>query len=307
MPSSRRRFLKLASTGALAGGFPSLSQAVSEPYPRVGPSRLRLGLAAYSFRPFFPMFKGKPNPKIAEDKSMTMPDFIRYCAKQNCAAELTSYFFDPKIDDSYLADCRHIAHVNGVPISGTAVGNNFSHPKNSKEAATQMAYVKQWIDRSAILGAPHIRVFAGKHPKEISTEEAERNIIESLEEAGAYAGAKGIFLGIENHDSISTGTSLLRIVKAVDSKWVGVNLDTGNFAVKDPYPDIEACAPYAINVQVKAKLHHGGKRDTDLERVGTILKKTGYQGHVVLEYEETADPYASIPPILDRMRQFCDT
>ena len=299
---SRRNFLQ--NSAFLAAGTATPAFAATEPYVRVGGPRLRLALAAYSFK----TMRGKPNEKVPEGERIEMTDFIRFCAEQNCGgAELTSYFFDPEVSDAYLAECRHLAHTTGVEISGTAVGNNFSYPKEAPERAEQMAYVKAWIDRSAVMGAPHIRVFAGKHPKGVSEEDAEKNASEALEEAAEYAGRKGIFLGIENHDSIGTADRLLRIVKNVKSPWVGVNLDTGNFRVDDPYPEIEASAPYAINVQVKVTLKHGGKtEDADLERIGKILRDTGYQGYVVLEYEENDNPYEAIPPVLDEMRKFCD-
>ncbi|MCB1230517.1 MAG: sugar phosphate isomerase/epimerase [Verrucomicrobiae bacterium] len=306
-PFSRRRFLESAAA-LTAGGFGASALAVTEPYTRVGQARLRLGLAAYSFRNYFKTMRGKPNEKVPAEDQIEMTDFIRFCAEHNCGgAELTSYFFDPDVSDAYLAECRHLAHVCGIEISGTAVGNNFSYPKGAPERAEQMTYVKDWIDKASILGAPHIRVFAGKHPEGVGEDEAEKNASEALEEAAAYAGSKGIFLGIENHDSIGTADRLLRIVKNVKSPWVGVNLDTGNFRAEDPYPDIEATAPYAVNVQVKVALKYGGEtRAADLERIGKILHDTGYQGYVTLEYEENDNPFESVPPVLDRMRKFCD-
>lgn len=303
---SRRDALNLAGSTALAGVTTS-SFAVTEPFQRVGEPRLRLALAAYSFRNFFKTMRGKPNTKNP-DRQIEMTDFISFCAEHDCGgAELTSYFFDPDVGGDYLAECRHLAHTTGIEICGTAVGNNFSYPKGAPEREQQMAYVKQWIDNAVILGAPHIRVFAGKHPKGVSAEDAERNASEALEEAGEYAGKHGIFLGIENHDSIGTADRLLRIVTAVKSPWVGVNLDTGNFRAADPYAEMEGSAPYAINVQVKTKLKVNGKEEeADLERVGNILRDAGYQGYVVLEYEENHDPYEGVPPVLDRMRKFCD-
>ena len=305
-PVSRRNFLCRSSW--LAAGAAGSALGVTQPYLRVGDPRLRLGLAAYSFRNYFKTMRGKPNGKVAEEEQIEMMDFIRFCAENDCGgAELTSYFFDPDVGNADLAECRHLAHTTGVAIAGTAVGNNFSHPQGTPEREEQMAYVKTWIDRSTVMGAPHIRVFAGKHPKGVSEEEAERNASEALEEAADYAGKRGVFLGIENHDSIGTADRLLRIVRNVKSPWVGVNLDTGNFRVDDPYVEIAASAPYAINVQVKMTLKHGGeKKEADLERIGRILQEAGYQGYVVLEYEENDNPYEAVPPILDRMRKFCD-
>ncbi len=307
---NRRNFLKTASlTAASLGGIGLGEQVfgVSEPFNRApGGARLRLALAAYSFRNHFAWMKGKPK-KNPQDPQITMKGFVDFCAEHDCGgAELTSYFFPGDAREQYYADMRAYAHQRGVEICGTAVGNNFSNPKGSEERAKQMEYVRLWIDRAALMGAPHIRVFAGRHPKGVNEADAERFAAEALEEAGEYAGKKGIFLGIENHDSISDSGRLLRIVKAVKSPWVGVNLDTGNFRTEDPYKDIAESAPYAVNVQLKMKMREPAAGPADLERIGKILKDANYQGYIVLEYEEDDNPFESVPPVLERMRKFCD-
>jgi sugar phosphate isomerase/epimerase len=219
-----------------------------------------------------------------------------FFADQSLAVELAAVELKP----------QPLGHVNGVEISGTAVGNNFSYPRSAPERAEQMEYVKRWIDHSMVMGAPHIRVFAGKHPKGVSAEDAESNAIDALSEAAEYAGERGVMLGIENHDSISTADRLLRIVKAVESPWVGVNLDTGNFIGDDVYAEMEASAPYAINVQLKTEIKVGDKRaPVDMERVIKILKDSGYAGYAVLEYEEDKDPFEHIPPLLEQLQELC--
>lgn len=309
---NRRNFLKTASLAAAGlGGIGSLglhtpALAITEPFTRApGGARLRLSLAAYSFRNHFAWMKG--NTKKCQTPKVTMQGFIDFCAEHNCGgAELTSYFFPGDATEQYYADMRAYAHQRGVEITGTAVGNNFSNPKGSEERNKQMQYVRLWIDRAALMGAPHIRVFAGRHPKGVNEKDAERFAAEALEEAGEYAGKKGIYLGIENHDSIADSARLLRIVKAVKSPWVGVNLDTGNFRTEDPYKDIAETAAYAVNVQLKVDMRSPKKAPADLDRIGKILKDSGYQGYVVLEYEKNDDPFLNVPPVLDRMRKFCD-
>jgi len=302
---NRRNFLSSTSAAVISGGLAATTGlAISEPFPRTGPARLRLGLAAYSFRKHFSWMKGKA-VESPESPGMDMKGFLDYCAKHGAGgAELTSYFFPGDADAAYFADIRRHAHLCGVEVSGTAVGNNFSNPEGSDERKAQMDYVKQWIDNAALMGAPHIRVFAGKHPKGVDEASAEKFAASALEEAGEYAGKQGIFLGIENHDSIADSGRLLRIIRAVDSPWVGVNLDTGNFRTENPYKDIEESAPYAVNVQVKVHMRTQ-KEDADLERIGKILTDSGYQGYLVLEYEEDGNPYEEVPAILDRMRKFC--
>lgn len=308
--SNRRNFLKTAGLGVAGLGGIGLSEpvfGVSEPFKRApGGARLRLALAAYSFRKHFEWMRGKPNKK-PQTPTITMQGFIDFCAEHDCGgAELTSYFFPGDASEQSYADMRAYSHQRGVEICGTAIANNFSNPKGSEERAKQMDYVRLWIDRAALMGAPHIRVFAGRHPKGVNEADAERFAAEALEEAGEYAGTKGICLGIENHDSIADASRLLRIVKAVKSPWVGVNLDTGNFMTSDPYKDIAETAPYAVNVQLKVDMRSPKPGSADLDRIGKILNDSGYQGYVVLEYEKDDSPFENVPPVLDRMRKFCD-
>jgi len=300
-------------TGALGLGLAPWQNvlSVSEPYERQG-SRLLLGVAAYSFRNHFAYSRGVANKSYVEgSRQFDMAEFIRYSAGLGVdSVELTSYFFPPEVDDAFLAHCREVAHINGVSIAGTAVGNNFSHPQDAPERVEQMAYVKDWIDKASILGAPHIRVFAGKHPKGVAPDDAEKNAIEALKGAGEYAAGKGIFLGIENHDSVTTSDRLLRIVTAVDNPFVGVNLDSGNFIAEDVYAEMEASVPYSINVQLKTEIKVGDGKEkvpADLEKVIRILKDGGYAGHVILEFEENTDPFEHVPPILETLRGYIDS
>jgi sugar phosphate isomerase/epimerase len=305
---SRRDFVQLSAAavavsaaGALA---PSTASAVEEPFKRTGKPRLLLSLAAYSFRESFPVMRGKPNTKVAADKAIDMFKFVDYCAEHGCVgAELTSYFFPADYDHRYLMQLRRHCFLRGVGISGTAIGNNFSHPKGPKRDE-EIAETKRWIDRAALLGAPHIRVFAGV-TKEISRDEADKLVISALEEVSDYAGQKGVFLGLENHDSIGSADTLLPMVKAVKSPWLGINLDSGNFRTEDPYDDFARCVPYAVNVQFKTEIGKGtksGVREADMKRFTKILRDGGYQGWVALEYEAKEDPFTAVPRLLGEMR-----
>jgi sugar phosphate isomerase/epimerase len=304
MPSlSRRRFFQWCGLTALAA--PSL-QAI-EAFARKGPPRLRLGLAAYSFRDFFKYTVHAGATKlIHEERTLEMPGFIDYCAEQGCeGAELTSYYFSKDVTEAQLTAIRRHAFLRGVSITGTSVGNNFARPKGA-ELDAEIADVKHWIERAAVLGAPHIRVFAGAAAKGLSLEDAKKNCIAALEECCDYAGKRGIFLGLENHGGIvAEPTDLLSIVKAVQSPWLGINLDTGNFRTADPYAGLEACAPYAVNVQIKLEIQPAGaktKQPADLARIVEMLRKANYQGWTTLEYESAEDPWKAVPVALARLK-----
>ncbi len=305
-PFSRRDFLKTATVSLAGLGLTGLPAVALEPFKRPGKPRLQLSLAAYSFRQFF---KDTPEGRTAEaqaEKRIDLFQFINYCADHGCAgAELTSYYFPKQVDDPLLLRLRRHAFLRGIAISGTAVGNTFTHPKDDKRDA-EIASVKTWIDHAAVLGAPHIRVFAGA-PKGLDDSAARRQAIKSLEEVGAYAASKGVWLGVENHGGIvATPDGLLEIIKAVNSPAVGINLDTGNFHGADPYADLARCAPWAVNVQVKVEIKRAGAKDmepADMKKIATLLREANYQGWVVLEYESKPDPFTAVPEHLRALRE----
>ncbi len=308
MPTlNRRDFLKLSTAAgltALAAPRSARAAAGRGPFGRTGQPVLRLSLAAYSFRENFPVMRGKPNPKVPPGRATDMFKFIDYCAAHGCeGTELTSYFFAEE-SDAYLIQLRRHAFLRGIAISGTAIGNNFSHPRGPKRDA-EIAFTKKWIDRAAVLGAPHIRVFAGV-TKELARDVADKLVISALEECCDYAGQRGIFLGLENHDSIGSAATLLPMIKAVQSPWIGINLDSGNFRTADPYQDFAACAPYAVNVQFKTEVHDAatkGNKPADFKRFTQILRDAGYQGWIALEYEAKEDSAIAVPRYLGEMRQ----
>jgi hypothetical protein len=139
-----------------------------------------------------------------------------------------------------------------------------------------------------------------------TAEKAIENSIETMRTACAYAAEHGVFLGLENHGGIVAEPGpVLQIVKEVNSPWLGINLDSGNFQTEDPYADFAKCAPYAVNVQIKTEVHPKGKgtQRADLKRFIGILRDAKYQGYIALEFEENADPWQRVPAVLDELHE----
>lgn len=297
---NRRSFLSTSLATLGASTLPAI-----EPIKRSGKPRFQLGLAAYSFREYFPYMKDKEVKPKEGHEPMDMPKFIQYCAEHGCdGAELTSYFFPTKADDAYFLEVRRQAYLSGIALSGTAIGNSWALPKGA-EMEEQIAYTKLWVDRAALMGAPHIRVFAGSAKKDLSLEEATKNCIEAYSQCAEYAAKKGVFLGMENHHGIVTDPdNFVHIIRSVNSPWVGINLDSGNFNTPDPYADLAKIAPYAVNVQLKMVMKAKDKEPepTDIPRVIKILKDANYQGWFTLEYEDKEDPFTAVPRILKELK-----
>ncbi len=130
-------------------------------------------------------------------------------------------------------------------------------------------------------------------------EEAFRWCIDGINECLPVAEKEGILLALENHWGLTTQPAdLLKIYKAVNHPWLGLNVDTGNFPNNvSPYDGIEMLAPHAVMVQ--AKTYHGGGEwytlDLDYKRIAGILRKAGYHGWVSLEMEGKEDPATAVP------------
>lgn len=297
--SSRRTFLQSALTAAVVGG----TSLAGRPTPAAGPVQrngkphLKLSLAAYSYRDYL---TGKPKPR------MTLDEFIELCADLGLdGTELTSYYFPENFDQAYLVSLKHKTFRLGLDISGTAIANDFCLPPGEAREKS-LAHTRLWIDHAATMGAPVIRIFAGTVPQGDSDQAAIERCAAGINESLKYAAQKGVCLALENHGGITTRPEqMLEIIRRVDeSPWFGVNFDGGNFRSADPYADLARIAPYAINVQIKADIFRGDKReDTDFAKVIGILKDAGYRGYVVLEYESAEDPKTGVPRHVETLRR----
>ncbi len=294
MDLSRRSFIAAMSAGA--GGVLSQQAAATDPVRRSGGPRIRLSLAAYSFRDYL------SGPK----KSMTYEQFLDLVATYDLdGIEATSYYFPDDVTPDYLHAFRRRAFLLGLTISGSSVGNSFTQPPGPR-LDKEIEQVKKWIDRSVDLGAPVVRIFAGSVQKGTTEEQARKWAVDAIQKCCQYAGERGVVLALENHGGIvTTADQVLSLVKEVQSDWFGVNLDTGNFPGPDPYGELARVAPYAVTVHIKTEIApaRGVRRGADLARTIDILKKTGYRGFIALEYEAKEDPKSAVPRHLQALRK----
>jgi sugar phosphate isomerase/epimerase len=97
---------------------------------------------------------------------------------------------------------------------------------------------------------------------------------------------------------------LLDIWKKVNSPWLGINLDTGNYP-DNYYEGIAQLAPHASIVQ--AKTYYGGgvwyTLDLDYKRIAGILKAAKFNGWVSLEMEGNEDAMTAVPKSLKLLRK----
>ncbi len=301
----RRQFLSTLGAVGAAAALPlgTATAIAAEPFARKGDPRFLVGLAAYSLRDYFSFMRGKRKTPRETEKAIDMVGFLDFCVKEGFdAAELTSYFFPPDADKDYFLNIKREAYLRGMVISGTAIGNNFTVGAG-KKLEQEIESAMEWIDHAAAMGAPHIRFFAGTGKQLDEHPERMAEAVDAMKRCADRAAEHGIFLGIENHGNLRS-EQLLDIIHAVDHPWVGINLDTGNFRSEDPYADLVACAPYAVNVQVKVKMKRPDRSEyeADFDRIADILRDADYQGFVILEYEE-GRPYEEIPAVAESLRK----
>jgi sugar phosphate isomerase/epimerase len=304
MTLSRRKLFTAASAAVCCGSRFSVLTA-ADPPKRTGNPLLKLSLAGYSFNR---MFAKRGTPEEIAKAEMNIEKFIEFCAAQGLgAAELTGYYFPKVITPEYLLSIRAMTHRLGISISGTAIGNDFCLVEGEARQK-QLAECREWIDYASMMGAPAIRIFAGKVPSGDSEDAAIERCAAGVNESLKYAATKGVFLALENHGGITaTPEQMMKIIDKIDtSPWFGVNFDSGNFQTDDPYRDLAKIAPYAVNAQIKASISINGKKQpADYVKIIEILKNAGYRGFVALEYEEAESPFEAIPKILETLRPLC--
>ena len=275
-------------------------------------ANIKLALNAFSFND---MLTGKGQP--GNKPSLTLMELLDWCAIENIPAiDVTGYYFPgyPEVPtDEYIYELKRKAFKFGIEISGTGIRNNFASPDPAARAA-DVARAKKWIIVAEKLGAPVLRLFAGEIPKgyEDKWDEVAGWMIACYKECAAFGAQHGVIIGIQNHgDMLKTAEQCIKVVKAVNSPWAGIILDTGNFKVQDPYEDIAAVIPYTVNWQVKESVFGlGSPVNTDLKRLMKIIKASGYRGYIPVETltvkGKPYDPYALVSTFLKDIKNAMD-
>jgi len=278
---------------------------------RSGSTKIKPTLNAYSFNSLLLSKDENGQPEFS------LFDLLDWCAEQNIEAiDITGYYFPgyPEVpSDEYINQLKRRAFLLGIDISGTGIRNNFASP-DPKVRAADVELAKKWIVVASKLGAPVIRLFAGKIPEgyENKWDEVAGWMVECFKECAAFGAKHGVIIGIQNHgDMLQTAGQCLKVLKSIDSDWAGVLLDTGMFKTKDPYLDIEAVIPFTVNWQVKESVF-GKESDvrTDFPRLVKILKANKYRGYLPVETLQVKgkdyDPFILVPQLIKDLSDAID-
>ncbi len=210
----------------------------------------------------------------------------------------------------------------GKPYEGNWAGHPYNTPANPLEKA------KEWIDISSFLGAPVIRIdtpFYGKEGQR-TAEELIEEAVDFYGQCADYGGDRGVTVLIENHGGpIGNATVMLRIINEVNSEWLKILLDTGNFGYDDnAYDQMKQVVEHVLSVH--ARVFDGARpfqeyytsgnywggivAKLDYGRIMRILDEAGYDGYIHLERSVPSpkmpgflDDFIAVPKSLDFLRK----
>jgi len=311
---NRRNFIKtsaLVAGGAIATSCAS-SKSISNA-PSAFNENIRhnpIGVSTYSFWQF-------NGPK--EDVS------ISYCIDQAArmgfdGIELLLVQMTSE-ERSYLMDIKKQAFHTGLDLMGFSTHQGFVYPEKEKRAEN-IAKTQHQLELAYQLGIPTMRLNTGRWGTSKNFDELMANkgiepsikgyteedgfkwVIDSIAACIPKAQECGIVMGLENHWGIGrTAKAVKRIVDEINSPWLQITLDTGNF-LEDQYSQGEIMAPQTFLVQ--AKTYYGGGKwytlDIDYPRVGKMMRDHNYKGWISLEFEGNEDPMTAIPKSLELLR-----
>lgn len=302
----RRQFLSAGTLATLPFAAPSARG--DEPTGHYRPNRI--GVSSYSFWGF--------------QRDDLRP--IRVCLDH--AARMGFDGFEvlqrqlESTDRAELMKIKRQAFLLGLDLMGYSTHQGFLSPDESKREA-QVKHTIECIEQAYDLGIPTMRVNSGTWgtSKDFNDLMARRGVEPALEGyteedaygwvIGAYekivpvAEKCGVTLGLENHWGLGvTPEGVKRVVDAIQSPWLKVTLDTGNF-LEDPYDRLAKLAPDTVLLQ--AKTYFGGgvwyTLDLDYPRIASIMRAANFRGYVSLEFEGKEDPLTAIPKSLSLLRE----
>ena len=299
----RRSFLKSAALGTAGLSVQPLS-----PAPVLAP-KIKLSVSSYSYW----HFKGDKFPieKVIDEAAKLGLEGIDVLHRQMEGE-----------DNAYMQKLKRHAFVNGIAMTCLSIHQGFVYP-DPAERQKHIDHTLHCMELAADMGIPCMRLntgrwgtvksfdeFMAKRGQEPALaghteEEAFKWCIDSIEKCIPRAEELGVLLALENHWGLgSTPEGMLRIMKAVDSPWLQLLLDTGNF-LEDPYDKLAMIAPHACFVQ--AKTYFGGGEwyslDLDYNRIADILKKVNYQGYLSLEFEGKEAPESGVRKSVEMLRK----
>lgn len=183
-----------------------------------------------------------------------------------------------------LRTLQHWLQEQGRELACIAVRNDFSL-RDAEQRANMIAHVKRWIEVSARLETPLIRVWAGRSS---ATDDALERVIEGFRFLEPFARQHGVKMALENHGGVTLNPDqVVHIAQAVNSEYFGICPDFGHLLPDDKVEAMIKFAPYVKHVHAKTHAFQADGEEVDIPfgPILNVLQTTGYDGYVSIEYE----------------------
>ena len=234
-------------------------------------------------------------------------------------------------EEEYAKQIKAESERVGLPVSSYTVGADFI---NAQDIEDEIARICRKVDTASILGVKVMRHdatsgFKGNEAKYKGFDQALPSLIKGCKAVTDYAKRYGIETCVENHGFFSQESLRVeKLVNGVADENFGLLIDIGNFAcADDPSPvAVGRLAPYAKYVHAKdfhiksgnainpgrgffrsrggnylrgAIIGHG---DIPVMQCLSILKNSGYDGYVSIEFEGMENAVDGISTGLENLK-----
>jgi sugar phosphate isomerase/epimerase len=314
MKTNRRDFIRKSAIAAVGMGVAASCDTSSKEKTTTDKKKTRcnpIGVSTYSFWQFNGPKENAPIEDCIEKAAEMGFDGIEFLLVQMQSEE-----------NGYLQKLKRQAFHAGLDLMGFSTHQGFVYPEKEKRQAEVEKTIHQ-IELAYQLGIPTMRLNTGRWGTIESFDELMANkgiepvlegyteedgfkwVIDAIEQCIPTAEKCGVTIGLENHWGLGrTSEGVLRIVNAIDSPWLRVTADTGNFLERQ-YEQLEMLAPMTSLIQ--AKTYFGGGKwytlDIDYQRVAEIFRKVNYRGYISIEFEGNEDPMTAVPKSLEMIRE----
>lgn len=245
---------------------------------------MKLGCCSWSYHRAF------------ESGRTNLLDWMALCAStlKVGGAEITDDHLE-SLGEDYLRAVTRTAVDLHLNITALTISNNFGLP-TEEERNGELEKLERALDATRELGTPLLRVFAGW--PEGKKEDRWDDMIKCMKISCLLAERVGVVLAVENHNHggfLQTADDVIRLIREVDSDWLRLNLDTGNYL--DGFKSIEKTLLYTVHIHAKMLdvAPDGTDTTTDYPALFKLLSDVNYRSFVSVEYEGDEDELEAVP------------
>lgn len=281
---------------------------------------MKLGVSSYSLH------------RAIESKELSILEAIEWVAANGGEhVEIVPIGYDLTKDTELAAAIRNKAKEVGIDISNYAIGANFL-TETQEQYDAEIARVKREVDAANALGVKLMRHDVAWNAD--TSIKAFNDNLEKMAEAcrqiADYAAQYGITTSVENHGYfVQHADRVQALINAVNRPNFKTTIDIGNFMCADENSVIAVKKNIGFASMVHVKdfyLRHrnpgagwfttisgnylrgaiAGQGDIDMYEVIRVVKQSGYDGYLSIEFEGMEECKQGTKIALDNIRRIWD-